>query len=140
MNAPMTPPSNRIVRPGHRVRCASVAASSGMPTPANTTCPSLSCRALRIARSSAADTAGGALSVVNGPPRASGREQLIQADQIEKRRPRLRAVDVAIEILAHAVHWIAVGQAHVVLHVPEHRLVDAVALVRRRPERQLDDR
>src|ERR1041385_7576140 len=49
-NAPITPPSKRIVSPGHRRRCASVAAKSGMPTPANTTCPSLSCRALRMAR------------------------------------------------------------------------------------------
>ena len=52
--APMTPPSNRMVRPGQRRRCASVAASSGMPTPANTTWPSLSCRALRIVSSSLA--------------------------------------------------------------------------------------
>ena len=51
-NGPITPPSKRIVSVGACRRCASVAASSGMPTPANTVCPSLSRRAAMTASSS----------------------------------------------------------------------------------------
>src|SRR5258708_654040 len=136
MNAPMTPPSNRIVSPGHRSRCASVAASSGTPTPANTTWPSLSWRALRIVRSSAA--VWHSLAIGNGLPRAGGLQQVGHADQIEELRPRFRTVDKTVQIFLHARHRILVHQADVVLHVPHHRLVDAVAFVRRAPEGQLN--
>jgi hypothetical protein len=54
MKAPMTPPSNRMVRPGACSRCAKVAARSGIPTPANTTCPSRNNLALITASSSLA--------------------------------------------------------------------------------------
>src|SRR5215467_7753229 len=60
-NAPITPPSYRMVRPGAWTRCARVAANSGMPTPAKTTCPSRSSRALTTASNSLAvqvDAAG----------------------------------------------------------------------------------
>src|SRR5580693_783720 len=94
-NAPITPPSNRIVRPGHRSLCASVAARSGMPTPAKTTCPSLSWRALRTASSSAA-VGGPALRVVNEPPRPRGAEQLVHADQTEEFIPGSRTIDETV--------------------------------------------
>src|SRR5271165_4181712 len=84
--APMTPPSNRIVRPGQRSRCASVAASNGMPTPANTTCPSLSWRALRIARTSAA-VCDCASVIVDAPPLLTGLDHLVHADQRQKVGP-----------------------------------------------------
>ncbi len=54
MKGPMVPPSNRMVRCGAKLRCASVAASSGMPTPANTICPSFSRRAAMTASNSEA--------------------------------------------------------------------------------------
>src|SRR5215467_12425574 len=99
-NAPITPPSNRMVRPGQHSRCASVAASSGMPTPAKTTCPSLSWRALKMARSSAAVWLC-ILGIVDALPGARRFEQLVGADHGEKLVPRLRPIDEALEILPH---------------------------------------
>src|SRR5215470_15991183 len=136
-NAPITPPSNRIVKRGQRRRCASVAASSGMPTPAKTTCPSLSWRALRTASSSAAVWFE-RLGIVNTLPRACGREQLVHPDQRQKFVPRLWPVNEPFEIFLHAFDGILVHEPDVVLHVAEHRFVDAVALVRCASERQLD--
>src|SRR5438067_2951816 len=98
MKAPITPPSNRMVRPGQRRRCASVAASSGIPTPANTTCPSSSCRALRMVRSSAALWFA-ILGIVNAPAGAGRLQQLVEPGQIQELGPGLRAVDEAVEIL-----------------------------------------
>src|SRR5262249_26695050 len=100
MKAPITPPSNRIVSPGQRRRWASVAANSGMPTPANTTCPSSSWRALRIVSSSAAVWAC-ALSIVDALPGARRFQQFVDADQGEELVPRFRPVDEALEILLH---------------------------------------
>src|SRR5262249_47180158 len=137
MNAPITPPSNRMVSPGQRRRCASVAARSGMPTPANTTCPSLSWRALKIVSSSAAVWLW-ALSIVDALSRARRFEQLVHPDQSKKFAPRLRAIDMAFEVLRHAVDRILVHQIHVLLHVADHGLVDAVAFVRRASEGELD--
>src|ERR1043166_7577621 len=119
MKAPITPPSNRIVRPGQRSRCASVAARSGMPTPANTTWPSSSCRALRMVSSSAAVWP---LSIVNALPGARRFEQLVDPDQGEKLAPRFRRVDEAVQVLLHPVERILVHQRDVGLHVAEHRL------------------
>src|SRR6185437_4879965 len=84
--APMTPPSNRIVNPGQRSRCASVAARSGMPTPANTTWPSLSWRALRTVSSSAAVYVRPSL-IVDARAGARRLQQLADTDQREKLGP-----------------------------------------------------
>src|SRR5436189_5303121 len=113
MKAPMTPPSNRMVSPGQRRRCARVAASSGMPTPANTVCPSLSWRALTMVSSSAAVCSCALLSIIDALPGAGGFEQLVHADEGEKLAPRFRAVHVIVEILLHSVDRILVHQSHI---------------------------
>src|SRR6266700_6164881 len=138
MNAPMTPPSNRMVRPGQRRRCAKVAASSGMPTPANTTWPSSSCRALKIVSSSAALWSV-VLVIVDAFPGAGRFQQLVEADEVQELGPRFRPVNAPIKVLLHALDRIPVHQVDVVPHVAEHRLVDAVAFVWRSAERHLDD-
>src|SRR5215469_4040147 len=119
MKAPITPPSNRMVRPGQRRRCASVAASSGMPTPANTTCPSLSWRALRIVSSSAAVWVC-ALSIVNARSCACCFHELVEPDEVEELVPRFGPQHAALEILPHAVDRVFVDQLDVLLHVPDH--------------------
>src|SRR5580693_2524495 len=112
--APTTPPSKRIVRPGQCSLCASVAASSGTPTPANTTCPSSSWRALKIA--SISEAVQRWLSViVDAPPLVGGLKQLVKADQRQKIRPRLRLIDVALKIGAHAFDWLRVYFRHISL-------------------------
>src|SRR5947209_14190904 len=121
MNAPMTPPSNKIVKPGQRRRWASVAARSGMPTPAKTTCPSLSWRALKMVSSSAAVWLCG-LSIVNAPPPASRFEQFVDTNQCQKLIPRFRPVDEALKILLCSLDRILVHQIDVVLHMADHRL------------------
>src|SRR5262249_48224514 len=98
MKAPITPPSNRIVRPGQRSRWASVAARSGMPRPANTPCPSLSWRALRMVSSSAAVWLW-CLGIVDALPGARRLDELVNVDQGEERVPRFRPVDEALEIV-----------------------------------------
>src|SRR5437588_3997885 len=133
MKAPITPPSNRMVRPGQRRRCASVAAKSGMPTPANTTWPSPSWRALKIVSSSAAVWLWG-LSIVNALSGARRLQQLVHSDQREKFAPRSRPIDVLVEILRHALDRLRVHQPDILLHVADHRLVDAIAFVRGRAE------
>src|SRR5712692_438357 len=115
MKAPITPPSNRIVKPGQRRRCASVAARSGMPTPANTSCPSLSWRALKIVSSSAAVWLC-ALSIVNALTGARRFEQFVHPDQSEKFAPRFRPVDELVEVLRHARDRLLVHQPDIVLH------------------------
>src|SRR5262249_33863284 len=110
MKAPITPPSNRMVRPGQRKRCAKVAASSGMPTPANTTCPSCSWRALRMVNSSAAVWWAWVLSIIDALPGARGLDQAVDPDQAEELVPGLRRVDETLEVLLHARHRIAVHQ------------------------------
>src|SRR5262245_712840 len=109
-----------MVRPGQCRRCASVAARSGMPTPANTTCPSPSCRALSMVSNSAAVWLW-LLGIVDALPGASRLEQLISPDQGEEFVPRLRLVNEPLEILLHAVDRVAVHQSRVVLHVGDHR-------------------
>src|SRR5260370_32202219 len=98
MNAPITPPSNRIVSPGQRSRCASVAAKSGMPTPANTTCPLLSCRALMMVSSSSAVYLRFS-SIVDVLPGAPRLEQLLDPDQGEHLAPRFRTVAEGVHVL-----------------------------------------
>src|SRR3974390_185219 len=137
MTAPITPPSNRMVRPGQRRRCAKVAARSGMPTPANTTWPSLSWRALRMVSSSAAVWPC-ALSIVDALSGTRCFEQFVHSDQGKKIAPAFRTIDEFFQILLHPGHGLLVHQADIVLHMPQHRLVDAVAFVRRASERQLD--
>src|SRR3954470_23603357 len=137
--APITPPSNRMVSPGQRSRCASVAARSGMPIPANTTWPSLSCRALRIA--SVSDAVWRSVSVIeNAPAPAAYGDDFFDADHRQELVPVLRAVDVVVEIFLHAADRIAVDLFHVGVEVIHHRLIDAVAFVRRRAVGHLDDR
>src|SRR5215470_4713343 len=83
MNGPMVPPSNRMVRCGAELRCASVAASSGMPMPANTICPSFKRREAITASSSEAVKAcsdGGCLVIVDAPAAAARIEYLVHAD------------------------------------------------------------
>src|SRR5579884_2783524 len=97
MKAPMTPPSNRIVSPGQPRRCANVAASNGMPTPANTTCPSFSWRALRTVSSSAA-VYGRPSRIVDAHAGAPRLQQLVDADQRQEVDPRFRAIDKTVEV------------------------------------------
>src|SRR3974390_1885205 len=139
MKAPITPPSNKIVSPGQRRRCASVAARSGMPTPANTTCPSLSWRALNTASSSAAVWPC-ALVIIDAHSGARGLQQLIHADQGEELVPRFWSVDELVQILPHPADRLFVDQADIALQMAEHRFIDAVAFMRRTSEWQLDDR
>src|SRR5215471_1997598 len=138
MKAPITPPSKRIVRPGPWSRWAKVAASSGMPTPANTTCPSFNWRALRTASSSLAVYAD--LCVIDRRSRPRGLQDLVDPDEIEKRGPGFRPVHEPIEIFVHPGDRIVVYEVDVILHVSHHRLVDAVALMWRGPEWQFDHR
>src|SRR5262249_20175679 len=118
MNAPITPPSKRIVSPGQRSRCASVAAKSGIPTPANTTCPSLSCRALRMVSSSAAVQLCFS-SIVDAFPGARRLEQFFDSDQGQKVTPRFRSINETVHVLLHAFDRIAIHQRHVILQVAE---------------------
>src|SRR5262245_38720765 len=104
-----------MVRLGQCRRCASVAARSGMPTPAKTTCPSPSWRALRMVSNSAAVWLC-MLGIVDALPGASRLEQLIGPDQGEEFVPRFRPVDEPLEVLLHAVDRVAVHQFRVVLH------------------------
>src|SRR3954451_20552062 len=135
--APITPPSNRMVRPGQRRRWASVAASKGTPTPAKTTCPSFNCRALRIILSSEAEWL--VVSVIeNAPAPTARRHDFINADQRKEFVPVYRSVDVLIEVLLHAADRVPVDLFHIGFEVVHHRLIDAVAFVRRRTERNLD--
>src|SRR3954464_4816658 len=83
MKGPMVPPSNRMVRWGAKLRCASVAASSGMPMPANTICPSFSSReAITASSSEAVNACLGALClvIVDAPAAAARIEHLVHAD------------------------------------------------------------
>src|SRR2546421_8905335 len=114
MKAPMTPPSNRMVSPGQRRRCARVAASSGMPTPANTVCPSLSWRALRMVSSSAAVCSCARLSIIDALPGARRFEQLVHPDQGEEVAPRFGAVDELVEVVLHSLGRLLVHQSHIV--------------------------
>src|SRR5215210_7020834 len=110
--APITPPSNRMVSPGQSSRWASVAARSGMPTPANTTWPFLSSRALRIVSSSAAVWLRASI-IVDAPPLADGVEDFFQPDEVEECGPGFRPVDVAVEVFLHAADRVLVHQADV---------------------------
>src|SRR4030081_2027754 len=107
-----------------------------MPTPANTTCPSPSWRALKMVSNSAAVWLC-ILSIVDALPGAGRFEQLVGPDHGEKLVPRLRPVNEPLKILPHAIDRLAVHQFHVVLHVPDHRLVNAVAFVGGASLRQL---
>src|SRR6185312_3431650 len=139
MMGPMTPPSNRIVRPGQCRPCASVAASSGMPTPANTTWPSFRSRELITASSSLA-VYGSSLLIGDAPAMPRRLEQIAESEQVKVIDPRLRAVDVAIEVLGHPVDGVLVDERSIVIQVPEQGLVDAAALMRGAAERNLHDR
>src|SRR4029453_3000290 len=121
MKAPITPPSNRMVNPGQRSRCARVAASSGMPTPATTTCPSVSWRGLRVGGSAGAVYLG-FLSIVDALPGARRLEQFLDSDQGEKFAPRFRSVDVAFHVLLHPFDGMVVHKRPVILNVTKHRL------------------
>src|SRR5204863_5540105 len=101
-----------MVSPGQRSRWASVAAKRGMPMPANTTWPSRSWRALRIA--SVSDAVWRSVSVIeNAPAPAACRDDFIEADHRQEIVPALRAVDVGVEVLLHAADRIAVDLLHI---------------------------
>src|ERR1044072_2580742 len=117
--APITPPSNRIVSPGQSSRWSNVAARSGMPAPASSTCPFLSSRALKIVSSSAAVWLHASV-IVDAPPLAGRIEDLLEADEVEEPGPGLRPVDVAVEVFLHAADRVLVHEADEVLHVPHH--------------------
>src|SRR6516165_6933688 len=138
INAPMTPPSKRMVRPGACSRCANVAANSGMPTPANTTCPSRNSRALMTASSSLA-VSSSALVVINADSAASRGKQFFEPDQLEVLSPRLRTVEIALEVGPDALLCLLPDLRSVAIEMREQRLIEAVALMRRRAERDLDD-
>src|SRR5262249_23213033 len=109
------------------------------PTPANTSCPSLSWRALSTVNSSAAVWLC-TLSIIDALSRAGALEQLVDADQAEKLVPRLGAVDELFKISLHTLDRLAVRQTDIMFHVAEHGLVHAVALVRSTSKWQLDNR
>src|SRR5271169_124034 len=138
INAPITPPSKRMVRPGACSLCAKVAASSGMPTPAKTTCPSRSSRALITARSSLAVQAA-PLVVIDAPPAAARLEQFVEAEQTQVLGPRLWLVEIALEVVLAALVGVLPYLGGVEIEMLVQRFVEAVALVRRRAERHLDD-
>src|SRR5215471_3125401 len=106
--APMVPPSNRIVRPGPCRRCASVAASSGMPTPANTTWPSFRSRLAITASNSLvvwllARSSRIISVVIDAPSAPRSIEQLLHAEEAEILGPALGPIDVALEVFGHAL-------------------------------------
>src|SRR5579883_2636558 len=118
--APIVPPSKRMVRPGPCRRCASVAASSGMPTPANTTWPSRSSRPAMTASSSLAVKSrcrgrSRVLVVIDPPPAARRVQQLLEAEELEILGPALGSVNVAREILFHALRRVLAH--HLGVHV-----------------------
>src|SRR5205085_9677372 len=106
--------------------------------PANTICPSLSSRALITASSSLA--VNFASGIGDPPPAARGFEQLLEPDEAEEVGPRLRCVDMALEVLGHPLLRVLVHERGVVIHVSVERLVSRAALVRRTAERHLDHR
>src|SRR5579885_1150131 len=137
------PGSNRIVRPGPCRRCASGAASSGMPTPANTTWPSLRSRLAITASSSLVVwlLARGLLFisiVIDAPPAPRGIEQLLHAEKVEIPGPALGAVEITCEVLGDALGRILLDEIRVHVVMPEEGLVNAVALVRCAAEGGLD--
>src|SRR5271156_3214266 len=138
IKAPITPPSKRMVRPGACSLCARVAASNGMPTPAKTTCPSRSSRALITARSSLAVQAAGSV-VIDAPPAPARLEQFLKAEQVEVLGPRLWFIEIALEVVLAPLVGVLPDLGCVGVEMLEQRLVEAVPLVRRRAERHLDD-
>src|SRR5208282_859016 len=138
INAPITPPSKRMVRPGACSLCARVAASNGMPTPAKTTCPSRSSRALITARSSLAVQVAGSV-VIDAPPAPARIEQFVEAEQTQVFGPRLWTIEIALEVVLAALVGVLPDLGGVEIEMLEQRFVEAVALVRRRAERHLDD-
>src|SRR6516162_2558949 len=138
INAPITPPSKRIVRPGAWSLCARVAASSGMPTPAKTTCPSRKSRALITARSSLAVQAE-LLVVIDAPPAAARLEQFVEAEQTQILGPRLWRIEIAFEVFLAALVGVLPYLGGVAIEMLEQRFVESIALVRSRAERHLDD-
>src|SRR5487761_662351 len=69
--------------------------------------------------------------VIDAGPTAGGVEQFLEAEPLEILGPGFRLVEIALQISADA--GLAVAMA-------EQRLVKAVAFVRRRAERDFDDR
>src|SRR5215813_7512312 len=67
-------------------------------------------------------------------------EQFFEPEQVEILGPRLWAVKIAVEVFPDATLGILPQLRGVAIEVLEERLVEAVALVRRRPERHLDHR
>src|SRR4029077_17731620 len=138
-NAPMVPPSKRIVRPGPGRRCAEGAASNGMPTPAKTTWPSFKSRlAITASNSLVVRLRAGTLLmvsvVIDAPPPPRGIEQLLHADEVEILGPALGLIEIAIEILGDAFGRVLPDQLGIHVMVLEERLVETVALVRRAAE------
>src|SRR6478672_3232242 len=130
MNGPMVPPSNRMVRCGAKLRCARVAASSGMPMPANTICPSFRRREAITASSSEAVKAweGGLCLVIVDTPAAAARiEYLIHPDLGEVVGPGLGAVVEFLQIVLAALHRILRRALGIGVELGEEGLVDAVA-------------
>src|SRR5437868_12306642 len=104
-----------MVRPGQRVRCASVAANSGTPTPANTTWPSFNWRALRIESSSAVVWWDG-LVIEDAPSAARCVQDFFHADHREKFRPRFRAMNIVVEIALHTADRVLVHLRDITFH------------------------
>src|SRR5262245_47236822 len=76
--------------------------------------------------------------IENAPAPAAGGDDLLHPDHGEEIVPAGRPVNVIVEILLHAADRIAVDLRHISVEMVHHRLIDAVALVRRRAERHLD--
>src|SRR5271166_5362368 len=109
-----------------------------MPTPAKTTCPSRSSRALITARSSLAVQTAGSV-VIDAPPAPARIEQFVEAEQTQVLGPRLWTIEIALEVVLAALVGILPDLGGVEIEMLEQRFVKAVALVRRRAERHLDD-
>src|SRR3954471_12589701 len=149
MRGPMDPPSSTMVSPGACSRLASTLASSGAPTPANTTWSSRSRRPPAMVISSSGEFMGDHRRSHRGPtPRSlraslrgcSCRHQLARAatlleqrggaDQVEHAGEVARLVNVTAQVRLDALGPVGVDLLDVRLEVLEVRLVEPVALAR----------
>src|SRR5262249_8798421 len=148
IRGPIEPPSSTIVSAGACSRLARTLASSGAPTPANTTQPSRSSRLPAIVISST-----GVASLMSPPRLGSPRscrhqfarppallEQPRRADGVQGAGEAARPVEGLLEVDLHAGHAVAGDHLRVAVEVVEVGLVAAVALVWIGAERHLDHR
>src|SRR5437016_6879457 len=79
------------------------------------------------------------LVVINAPSAATRIEQFIEAKPIEILGPRLWSIEMTLKIILDAPLRVLPYLGGVEVEMLEQRLVEAIALVGCRPERDLDD-